>query len=223
MKNILRWLEVAFLLAPFVLIASYWSELPARIPVHWNFSGEIDRWESKGWGMFFLPCVSIVIVALTHFLPRLDPRLRRTNSSSTPFRNALEIIALAESAFFFFLFLVVLFAARGIALPTSRIISSSMLLLLAVIGNYLGILRPNYFIGIRTPWTLTNPETWRATHRLGARLMVFGSIALLIAQFFLNERSFVLAVFGAIILLALWSLIYSWHHARNHAAAVERS
>ena len=61
---------------------------------------------------------------------------------------------------------------------------SAVLLFFIILGNYLGNVRPNYFVGIRTPWTLENPETWRATHRLGGRLMFFGALILLLGQFF---------------------------------------
>jgi uncharacterized membrane protein len=78
--------------------------------------------------------------------------------------------------------------------------------------------RPNYFVGIRTPWTLENPETWRATHRLGGRLMFFGAILLLLAQFFLSEGLFAWLLVTSILSLAIWGFVYSWHHSRTHVA-----
>ena len=93
-----------------------------------------------------------------------------------------------------------------------------LLVFFVVLGNYLGNLRPNYFVGIRTPWTLENPETWRATHRLGGRLMFFGALILLVAQFFLSESVFGLLFVVSILSLAAWGFVYSWHHCRTHAA-----
>jgi uncharacterized membrane protein len=93
-----------------------------------------------------------------------------------------------------------------------------VLVFFVVVGNYLGNLRPNYFVGIRTPWTLEDPETWRATHRLGGRLMFFGGLILLLAQFVLSEGSCGLLFVGSILALAAWGFIYSWHHSRTHAA-----
>jgi uncharacterized membrane protein len=84
------------------------------------------------------------------------------------------------------------------------------------LGNYLPNLRPNYFIGIRTPWTLENAETWRATHRLGGKLMFFGSLLLLVLDLFLG-RSLVDSLFLMFIaLLVVWSFVYSWYHFRSH-------
>ena len=93
---------------------------------------------------------------------------------------------------------------------------SGLLLFFVVLGNYLGNLRPNYFIGIRTPWTLENPETWRATHRVGGRLMFFGALILLLLQFLLNERIFEWLFVASILALAAWGFVYSWHHCRTH-------
>jgi uncharacterized membrane protein len=90
------------------------------------------------------------------------------------------------------------------------------LLLLAIMGNYLGNLRPNYFAGIRTPWTLESPETWRATHRLGGRLMFFGSLLLFVLQFFLSESAAVGILVTSVLLLAARGIFYSWHHFRTH-------
>ena len=93
-----------------------------------------------------------------------------------------------------------------------------ILVLLAIMGNYLGNLRPNYFVGIRTPWTLESAETWRATHRLGGRLMFFGALLLLAAEFFLSQSAFGYLFVTLILLLVAWSFLYSWHHFRTHGA-----
>ena len=95
---------------------------------------------------------------------------------------------------------------------------SCLLVFFVVMGNYLGNLRPNFFVGIRTPWTLENPETWRATHRLGGRLMFFGALILLVAQLFLSEAIFGLLFVSSILSLAAWGIAYSWHHCRTHVA-----
>lgn len=99
-----------------------------------------------------------------------------------------------------------------------RILVAGTLIFLAAFGNYLGNLRPNYFAGIRTPWTLENPETWRATHRLGGRLIFFGSLVLLPLQFFLNAHAFGLIFVGSILLFAGWGIFYSWYHFRTQVA-----
>lgn len=221
MKNKLNWLEAFLLLAPFPLLAFFWTKLPATIPTHWNLRGEIDGWSSKTFGTLLIPGIALSSAALLRLLPRIDSKLRRSNFQSTRMTAALQIIRLAMSAFFLAPFLCIISAALGHQLPTAQFALTSVLLLLAVIGNYLGVIRPNYFVGIRTPWTLENPETWRATHRIGGRLIFFGSTILLVVQFFLPPRVFTFAFFSSAILLLIWALLYSWHHAHTRGAAFQ--
>ena len=219
MKNKANWLEAALLLAPFLLIAALWNKLPARIPIHWNLRGEVDGWaSSKSFEIFLPPLIAVTMVALLHVLPRLDPKLRARLHESERMRAAVQIIGLAVAAFFTAMFSIQIAMALGYPIAGGRAMIWCTLVLLAIIGNYLGNLRPNYFIGIRTPWTLESPATWRATHRFGGRLMFFGALLLLLAELFLNESAFGILLATLILLLVAWAFLYSWHHFRTHGA-----
>jgi len=211
MKNKLLWLEVALLLTPLVAVATLWNELPERIPIHWNLAGQINGWGSK-FSLFVMPVANLVIVALLHFLPSIDPKLRHSVGGPGRMQHALQILRLALVTFFGAIFASQMAATLGHALPMRRLVPSATLLFLAIIGNYLSNLRPNYFAGIRTPWTLESPETWRATHRLGGRLLFFGSIVLLLLQFVVRESLFPALFIGSLLLYAAWGVWYSWHH-----------
>ncbi len=130
----------------------------------------------------------------------------------------LPIVRIASLFLLDAVFFVQIATSLGQDVPSGRILMTCLLVFFVIMGNYLGNLRPNYFVGIRTPWTLENPETWRATHRLGGRLMFFGALILLVAQFFLGERIFGLLFIGSILALAVWGIFYSWHHCRTHVA-----
>jgi uncharacterized membrane protein len=217
MKNKLNWLEGGLILIPALILLALYKDLPERVPMHWNLRGQIDMWASKPF-MFLLPLVSVFTIALLHFLPRIDPKLRRAPASQGRMSDTLAILRLALAAFFAAIFFVQVAAALGHPVPASRIVPGSVLLLLAVFGNYLANLRPNYFAGIRTPWTLESPATWRATHRLGARLVFFGAITLLVLQFFLSEGLFVIVFISSVVLLGVWAVCYSWHHFHSQGA-----
>jgi uncharacterized membrane protein len=222
MKNKLNWLEGVLLLAPMVAPIVLWKELPERIPTHWNLHGQIDGWGSKPL-LFLLPVVSVVTIVLLHGLPWIDPKLRRTGGGQGRMQNVLRILRLTLAAFFAAIFAMQCTAALGHAVPVSRLMPSATLLLLAILGNYLSNLRPNYFAGIRTPWTLESPETWRATHRLGGRLLFFGSVTLLLLRFFVNESLFVTLFLAAVGLYAVWAVWYSWHHFHTQGATPLRT
>ena len=219
MKNKLSWLEAALLLAPFLAIAALWNKLPARIPIHWNLRGEVDGWaSSKSFEIFVLPLIAVAVVALLHVLPRLDPKLRAMLHESERMRAAVQIISLALAAFFTAMFSIQIATALDYPIASGRAMMWCSLVLLAIMGNYLGNLRPNYFVGIRTPWTLESAATWRATHRLGGRLMFFGALLFLIAEFFLSESASVILFVTLVLLLVVWAFLYSWHHFRKHGA-----
>ena len=222
MKHKLIWLEAFLVTAPFVVLIGFWNQIPQRVPLHWNLDGQIDRWGSKSSGMLLPPLISLATVALLHFVPWLDPKLRGKRSSVDRMTAVLPAFRILFAAFFLVVFLVVFGGSMGISISVGRILVSSILVLLAGIGNYFGNLRPNYFIGLRTPWTLESAATWRATHRLGGRLLFFGSTALLIAGFFVPERVFVFLFVAGALLLVVWSFLYSWHHFRT-SAAVDRT
>ncbi len=152
------------------------------------------------------------------FLPAIDPKLRRTFGDEGRMPAVLPIIRLAALALFDAIFAVQIAVSLGRNVAGGRIMMTCLLVFLVILGNFLSNLRPNYFAGIRTPWTLENPETWRATHRLGGRLMFFGSLILLIVQFFLRAEVFGWLFFGAIFSLVVWVIFYSWHHSRLHAS-----
>lgn len=217
MKTKLNWLEAVLLAAPLVALVIYWNDLPARVPIHWNLRGQIDGWANRVPGMLIIPLIAFGITALLHVLPRFDPKLRRTpNETRMPLIRPIVRISLL--LLFAVIFYVQIATSLGHDVPSGRILMTCLLVFFVIMGNYLGNLRPNYFVGIRTPWTLENPETWRATHRLGGRLMFFGALLLLIAQWFLSESVFGLLFAGSILALVAWGIFYSWHHCRTHVA-----
>jgi len=167
MKNKLTWLELALVVAPFIALVVFWNQIPDRVPIHWNIPGEIDRWTSKAPGVLLLPLIGLGTVVLCHVVAWLDPKLRRNLKKTDRMNKVLQILRLTFAGFFDAIFAVQLVVALGYKIAAARVIVWCILLCLAILGNYLPNLRSNYFIGIRTPWTLENPETWRATHRLG--------------------------------------------------------
>jgi uncharacterized membrane protein len=83
--------------------------------------------------------------------------------------------------------------------------------LFAMLGNYFQTVRPNYFIGIRTPWTLENEQVWKNTHRLGGRLWIVGGFLIAILAFFINNNHLFSIIFGVIIsLIVIVPVVFSY-------------
>jgi len=221
MRNKLAWFEAALVIAPFVVLAGFWNQVPERVPIHWNIRGEIDGWASKSFGLLITPLIGFLAVALCHVVVWLDPKLRANLDKTNRMNKVLQIVRLAFAAFFDAVFGVQLAVAFGHKIAAARVITWCVLLLFAILGNYLPNLRPNYFVGIRTPWTLEDAETWRATHRSGGKLMFFGSLLLFILEFFVSAGVFAFLFVSFMLLLVIWSFLYSWHHFRTHSVTRE--
>jgi uncharacterized membrane protein len=216
MRDKLHWLLFALLVAPFIALIVLWNQIPERVPIHWNLRGEIDGWAPKTIGLLITPLIGLLTVAHCQTLSWLDPKLRINLKKTDRMNKTLQILRVTFAAFFDVIFAIQVVVALGSKIAAARVIVWCVLLLFAILGNYLPNLRPNYFIGIRTPWTLENAETWRATHRLGGKLMFFGSLLLLVLDLFLG-RSLVDSLFLMFIaLLVVWSFVYSWYHFRSH-------
>lgn len=156
------------------------SRLPAgtQLPTHWNAAGEADRFADAGTALFMPVALTIVVSLVFAAIPRIEPLQDRLDKSATLLRSAwiglLGLMMLIE--------LVVAAPAFGWTLPATLPLAGVGLLLI-VIGNALPKSRPGFFVGIRTPWTLTDPDNWVATHRLGGWTMALGGAMMVAAAF----------------------------------------
>ena len=171
---------------PFVLIVVAWAislaafdQLPDRIPTHWNLRGEVDGWSGRTFGAFGFPVLMIGIWGLCYWLPSIDPR----RESYAKFRSTYDIVVAAIIALMLFVHATVIGTSLGYDLPVSMIIPLLVGGLLVLIGNLLPRARPNWFFGIRTPWTLSNDRVWERTHRMGGRVMVLAGLLIAVTAF----------------------------------------
>lgn len=200
-----RWFGLLALLAAGVFTAVVYSDLPERMPTHWNFAGEADGWSSRFSGAVMLPLVGIAIWALLQVLPRIDP-LRENFAKFRPsYDTAINAILLFLAAAHVFVLGVVL----GWPLNIKRALPIGIGVVCILVGNVLPRARRNWMFGVRTPWTLSNERVWERTHRLAGYLFVLLGVALLVAAalpvVFPTE-----AVLASIGVVAAISFIYSF-------------
>lgn len=194
-------------LAAAVLVAIVmYPSLPDQIPTHWNVAGEVDDYTAKPWGVVILPLAAGCSWLLFKIIPLISPKGFRTDE----FQGVVNVFQVAMVVLLSLIAVLVLLAAADIVDLVAGFVPIGVGLLFIIIGNYLGKVRKNFFIGIRTPWTLASDEVWARTHWLGARVfMVCG--ALLIAVGFLEEVPTVtMVVVGVILIVALVPVVYSY-------------
>lgn len=191
-----------------LIAATALQRLPTgtSLPVHWNGAGQANGFASADRALF-MPVVSAAVISLVMaILPRIEPMQHRLQQSAPLYRTAwaglLGMMILTE--------IVIAAPAFGLWLPATLHLAAGGLLLI-VLGNALPKSRPGFFVGIRTPWTLTDPENWIATHRLGARTMILGGVMIVIAAVLPIEAGMRQAcVIAGIIVAVAPPVVYSW-------------
>jgi uncharacterized membrane protein len=218
MKNLLKneWLQLLILAAPFCATALLWDKLPDRMPFHWSIRGEIDGYSGKTFGALFFPILNVAIVALLAFLPRLDPKCRNYDAETkASIAGVFKICRLACSMFLSVLTIAIFFVSLQFQFDVTRFALGGAGLLTVAIGNSMTKLRPNWFAGFRTPWSLKSRTVWMKTHRLGGRLMVGCGVGMFVESLFLPAWLCLLA--GGVPMLILVGIVpaaYSYFSCR---------
>ncbi len=161
---------IAILCLPFAYLLFIWSELPASIPGHYGPGGRPDRYNAKEVLLAVLVGGSVLMYAL-RYLPHFDPK---GNLLGANFVKIRWLIVAFWSAFVGWFWYISLHGTTPDSLLTTVLVGSN--LLLAGIGNLMYTLKPSFFVGIRTPWTLSNDTVWRKTHHLAGWLLVAGGL-----------------------------------------------
>jgi uncharacterized membrane protein len=165
---------VGMLLTAAVLAATVvaYPHLPGSVATHWNMRGEADGYSPK-WALFLIgPGLMAGTMVLMYCLPWLSPRRFEVDS----FRSTYLQIMLMLVAMIGYFSAVTVWAGVGHRLDVGRAIIGGVCLLLALMGNLMGKVRRNFYIGVRTPWALANERVWNATHRFAAKTLVAGGL-----------------------------------------------
>jgi uncharacterized membrane protein len=215
-ENRLRGVMIAALsLVAMVSAATGWvySQLPAgaRVPMHWNASGEIDGY-GGAWSIWMLPATMLGICLLLSALPSIEPRRGHLLRSS----RAYGAVWLAVVTMLGAMQVVVLATVRGHAIAMNLVALVGLGGVLIVVGNYLGKVRSNFVFGVRTPWTLSSELSWNKANRFCGRFFVVAGIAMVaMAVCGLTGPAFLIAAFGALIAGSIITVVYSyvvWRH-----------
>jgi len=201
-------LELGMLLviaAMFAAAAAVWPSAPDAIPVHWNVSGEVDRYGGRFEGLLLLPLAALVIYLLMRYLPRIDP----LRANYARFSGAYTAIRAAVLVLMAGIYGMVIAWVQQKPVDMSKLVPAALGGLFLLLGSVLGKVKPNWFVGIRTPWTLSSARSWERTHRLGGWLfMGLGLLFLLTGVFGLGSAG--VGVFGAMLAVVVVLFVYSY-------------
>ncbi len=172
----------AIIALPFIYLAYIWNELPNKVPLHWNVKGEVDRYGSK-LELIIIPIIlPLLIYLILLVVPKIDPKNKLNKMG-----GKLQTMKLLMTTFMSILALFIIYTAKNQSFTNPNFIVLLIGILFIVLGNYFQTIKPNYFIGIRTPWTLENQTVWKETHKLGGKMWFVGGILIVILSLILNQ------------------------------------
>jgi uncharacterized membrane protein len=200
-----RWFGLV--IAAVAVAVSVWAypQLPPTVATHWNLRGTPDGFSSRAMAVAIIPGVILLMTGLFNVLPRLDPR----GENYSKFIGTYWLIANAVIVFLLLAHGMIIATGLGYAVKIDRLMPIGVGVLFIVLGNYLTRVEPNWFVGIRTPWTLSSDTVWRKTHRTGGWLMVIGGLVLGIGAF-LPPGVFLPLFVGTIVIVALIPVVQSY-------------
>ena len=190
---------------PFIYLAYIWHDLPKKIPIHWNINGEIDRYSDKTglfWIIFLMP-VSTYLILL--FVPKIDPKgqIKKMGHKYDQIKFVLLTFMSALSLF-------IIYSVKTKTLSNPNYIFMLIGILYIILGHYFKSIKSNYFIGIRTPWTLENETVWEKTHKFAGKLWFTGGILIVLFCLILDKITNVYVFLAITLLIILIPVIYSY-------------
>ena len=201
----MKWISAAIVAAALLLSALLFNRLPERMPIHWNAAGEVNGYASRATGAFVMPVVMLGVALMFLALPSISPRGFSIDGASRGYRAIVLMTMLSLLA----MHCIALLAATGSAVNVSLVMPVVVGALFAVIGNYMTTMPRNFFVGIRTPWTLASEDVWFRTHRLGGRLFMVGGILVMFLPLF-GTRAMEPGLIGILGTIAVVTIVYSY-------------
>ena len=200
-----RWFAPLLIVGSVVFSVVMYSRLPARMPVHWNLHGVVDRYGSPLEGAFFFPAMMLALWGFMRLLPKIDPR--RANYAK--FADTYDLLVNSLMALFAVMHVALIGVAVGWPISMERVIPALIGLEFIILGNSLPRARPNWWFGIRTPWTLSNDRVWTRTHRVGGYLLAAAGVVVVLTALLPAVWMFVLGI-PALAVAGFGSFVYSY-------------
>lgn len=207
-NKLLMLLTVLISLVPIIYLAIIWNSVPDTVALHFNSEFEPDRTGAKSnlWIPAGILCVvSIGLYFLLSNIQYLDPKRRGLPPSITFVRMGFGLSVFLSALNF----IIICSSVRGTSMM-SNLIFPLMGLLFAFIGNYLNNIKPNYFVGLRLPWTLNDDNNWKKTHQMASKFWFWGGLCFALISFFLPVRIIIPVMIAIILVLTIIPIVYSF-------------
>ncbi|HEY3229040.1 MAG TPA: SdpI family protein [Roseiflexaceae bacterium] len=210
-----KWMAPIGIVAMLIFGAFVYSRLPDQVPTHWNIYGQVDALTDRLQAVLLLPALTAGLWLLLLGLPRIDP----LRASYAAFAGTYQLFVNTLVLFMAAIYVVTLGSALGWNINVPQMIGIGVGLLFMVLGNEMGRLKPNWFAGIRTPWTLSDPEIWRRTHRFGGRVFFAAGLLIAVANLLLPATTSTFVILTGVLGASILSVGYSYLLWRQRSGA----
>lgn len=195
---------------PLVYLLVSYPSLPDRVPMHFNGDGKPDGFGSKQTHLYVMLGMwvfNLAIFLLLRNVYRLDPK-----STARLGRRTFDNLALAILLFLSVLHVAIVYATAAGGFVIDRLLFVMIGALFTYLGWIMRDIEPNYFVGIRTPWTLEDPDNWRATHRMGSKWFLWGGLFVVVSSLLLPRPVIIFTSIATILLIAFVPIIFSYRY-----------
>jgi len=192
------------ILIVFALDIYLYPQMPEKMASHWNIQGQVDGYMSKFWGLFLMPIISVGLFILFVLIPRIDPLKENIAKFRKYFDNFVVLIIL----FLLYLYFLTILWNLGKRFNMIQVLAPAFGILFYYAGILIEHAKRNWFIGIRTPWTLSNEKVWQKTHEIGGRWFKIAGLITLLGVLLPSYAIFFVLL--PIILVAVYTIIYSY-------------
>jgi uncharacterized membrane protein len=205
MKKITIAILILILLSFSISIYSYNNLETDKVASHWNAEGEVDDYMGKFWGLFLLPIISIALYLLFLLIPKIDP----LKSNIKKFRKHYDWFMFTFILFMTYISLLTILANHRYDFNMTTMLMPAIGAWFFYIGSLMKQLKRNWFIGVRTPWTLSSDLVWEKTHKLTSKLFKIVGIIIIFTAF-LPARYLIWFILVPIFIILIWVVLYSY-------------
>ena len=205
MKKSINLSTYAIMAIPFIYLAIVWNQIPDTIATHFDIKGEADDFGSKNMLIYLLLLMIVGVFLLFKIIPVIDPKKKIALMGDSYQKIQFWVMGLMSAICIFFIYKTV----SGGNL-NNNLLFALMGLFSMALGNYMPTIKPNYFVGIRTPWTLENETNWRKTHRLGGKVFMISGLLITLSALLLDGEKALVAMLAVTMLMSFILIGYSY-------------
>ncbi len=188
----------------FLTGAYFYPQMPPQVVSHWNAQGVADGYMSKFWGIFLMPMMLVFLYLLLEFLPKIDPKRKNVES----FRGKYDDFIIYFFVFMFGIFLLTISWNLGYKISIMKFFAIGFAGLSYTLSKLVGGAKMNWFMGIRTPWTMSNEKVWDDTHALGGKLYKYGAVLSLLG--FFSDKYTIFFVIMPLMTISFYLVLFSY-------------